>query len=87
MNTENSGTRGNLSWTGTEPFQTFNITYDDVPVDYNKGYKAAEDDLKKYIEELGKLLCVLMDFIPGKSISLVWKVDEECSLKITFEKV
>ena len=74
-----------FTWTGKDAYTITDIKIE--PMDYQDGYQAAEDDIKKYIEELGKLLCVLMDFIPGKSISLVWKVDEECSLKITFEKV
>ncbi len=53
---------------------------------YNLGYNNAVEEIQKYLKALGEALCVILEMVPNRQVSVVWNVSEDCELRMTISK-
>jgi len=44
------------------------------------------EDVLKFFQELGKALCIILEFLPSEELSFPIRVSEECTLLFTVSK-
>jgi hypothetical protein len=48
--------------------------------------KFSLDEIKDYLVELGKIICVLLEVLPSNEVSIAVKVADDCVLEFTIAK-